>query len=97
MQNAVVAETPHVDLPYQASPYKSNNYSNSDINIDEIGAYNFMSRGGAKNQAEIDAFSGVENSSLEDPNKLFFNHIYDKKYDKYLKQYDRNYRKWHKK
>ena len=102
MQNAGVIETPHVDLPYQASPYKSeiqNYYSNiiDNYGLNEVAAEVFRTRKGAKNAAESDAFMGVEKTAMEDPDKLFFNHIYDKKYDKHIEEYDRNYRKWHKK
>jgi hypothetical protein len=98
MQNAGVAKTSPVDLPYQASPYKSDTqdyYPNiiDNYGLNEVAAEVFRTRKGAKKAAESDAFMGVEKTAMGDPDKLFFNHVYDKKYDKHIEEYDRNYRK----
>lgn len=70
MQNAGVAETPRVDLSYQASPYKSDTqdyYPNiiDNYGLNEVAAEVFRTRKGAKKAAESDAFMGVEKQPWE--------------------------------
>ena len=102
MQNAGVAETPNVDLPYQASSNKSDiqdHYPNiiDNYHLEAIPAYAFLTRKSAKAAAESDAFMGVEKRTIGDPEKLTFNRIYDKKYDKHQERYYRNFNKWYQK